>query len=154
MRRAWVAWLGGTVVLLAGCGSGGGGPISPACTDDTAVIVKALGRAPAAVTLPDGTRLADCISRGTSDADLQSVGLAFHTVAEDLRVRAREGGDAGAATGLGYLIGATRKGAAHTNGVMAELQRRVELVGGRLETESPGIAAAVERGLAAGEKLG
>lgn len=148
-----MAALGSTVVLLTACGPGAT-PISPACTDDTGPIVRALTRAPAAVTLRDGSLLSTCVSNGTDDAELQSVGLAFHTVAEGLRERAQRHHDAAAAVQLGYLIGATRRGARHTAGVMAELQRRIELVGGRLQSEEPSLAAAVDRGVAAGERLG
>jgi len=137
---------------MTGCGEQPT-PISAACTQD-APVVTALAQAPGAVALPGGARLSQCISSGTQEADLLSVGMTFHGVAEQLRARAREDDDAAAAVQLGYLIGATRRGAARTQGVMAELQRRVELVGGRLQDEAPARAADVQRGLAAGEKRG
>jgi hypothetical protein len=62
--------------------------------------------------------------------------------------------DGAAAVQLGDLSVATRRGARHTAGAMAELQRRIELVGGRLQSEEPALAPAVDRGLAAGEKRG
>ncbi|MCW3013611.1 MAG: hypothetical protein JWO02_703 [Solirubrobacterales bacterium] len=145
--------MGTTVLVATGCGTGAT-PISPGCVENEEAVVKALQRAPGAVTLVDGFRLSQCISEGTDEAELQNVGIVFHRVAEELRVRARERHDSAAAVQLGYLIGATRRGARHTNGVMAELQRRVELVGGRLQDEAPARAADVQRGLAAGEKLG
>lgn len=136
-------------VVVAGCGSGKAA-VSPACSAGATVIEKALAAAPAAVALPDGTTLSKCISSGTGDADLQNVGIVFFTVAEKLGDRARAGG-AGAALQLGYLIGATRRGAAKTNGIMAELQRRVELVGSRLgQSQQP----ALQRGRTAGEATG
>lgn len=140
-------------MLLSGCGPGET-PISVGCTAGPRPVASALAKAPRPVTLNDGFALSRCISDGTDDAELQAVGTVFHQVAEDLRVRAREGNDTAAAVQLGYLIGATRRGAKHTNGVMAELQRRVELVGGRLQSEAPALADAVDRGLAAGEKAG
>ena len=137
---------------MTGCGEQAT-PISAACTQD-APVVTALAQAPGAVALPGGARLSQCISGGTQEADLLSVGMTFHGIAENLRVRAREGDDAAAAVQLGYLIGATRRGAARTQGVMAELQRRVELVGGRLQDEAPARAGDVQRGLQAGERRG
>lgn len=153
MRRTWVATLGCAALVLAGCGPGET-PISAGCTEDIAPVIRALQQAPGAVALVDGSRLSTCISDGTEEAELQNVGIMFHRAAEDLRVTAREQMDHAAAVELGYLIGATRRGAKHTNGVMAELQRRVELVGGRLQTEAPALAADVDRGLTAGEKTG
>jgi hypothetical protein len=153
MWRSWVAAMGTTVLVATGCGPGPT-PISPGCVENEKLVVKALQRAPGAVTLADGFRLSQCISDGTDEAELQNVGIVFHRVAENLRIRARERGDSAAAVQLGYLIGATRRGAKRTNGVMAELQRRLELVGGRLQDEAPARAAGVQRGLAAGERLG
>jgi hypothetical protein len=154
MRRSVVAAAVAAAAMPAsGCGEQAT-PISPGCTGDAGPVMAALAKAPAAVTLVDGTRLSTCISNGTDEAELQDVGITFHRVAEGLRVKAREGDDTAAAVQLGYLVGATRRGAARTNGVMAELQRRVELVGGRLQDEAPALAADVQRGLVAGEKLG
>ncbi|MCW3038105.1 MAG: hypothetical protein JWM31_10, partial [Solirubrobacterales bacterium] len=132
MRHPWTAAVGSVAVLLSGCGPGPT-PISPGCTGEKAPIRTALKRAPGAVTLVDGSRLSTCVENGLDDAELQDVGIVFHQIAEELRQTARERHDAAAAVQLGYLIGATRRGAAHTGGVMSELQRRVELVGGRLQ---------------------
>jgi hypothetical protein len=58
-----------------------------------------------------------------------------------------------AAIRLGYLIGATRRGAERTNGIHAELVRRLEQSVG---VDGPPAArrAAFERGLAAGARTG
>lgn len=153
MARGRVIALGGALALLAGCGPGAT-PVPAGCTDDQQQVLTALRAAPGPVALTGGFRLSRCISDGTDEAELESVGLVFHQVAERLRVTAREGQDGAAAVQLGYLIGATRRGAKHTNGVMAELQRRIELVGGRLQSDDPRLAADVTRGLAAGERTG
>jgi hypothetical protein len=138
---------------LAACGADPPPPVPGACTDRPETIVTALRTAPAPVRLAGGTRLSRCISDSDSDAELQNVGLAFHQVAELLRVRARVG-DRLAAVALGYLVGATRVGARRTAGVMAELTRRVELVAGRLVQDEPRLNAAVDRGLRAGAVTG
>jgi hypothetical protein len=139
-------------LLLAGCGDDGKS-VSPACTQGAAVIETALRGAPDKVALLDRTHLSECISNGTSDADLENVGQVFFTVAEHLGDRALTG-DPGAALQLGYLVGATVRGARKTNGVMAELQRRIELVGSRVASRKPAMAGALARGRSAGEARG
>ncbi len=140
-------------LVAAGCGSAGSGELALGCTD-RAQVERSLAKAPATVRLTSGTLLSDCMGPTISDADLQSVGLVYHEVAEALRVRATAG-DSAAATQLGYLVGATAKGSAGTNGVMAELDRRVSLVGGRfVDDAAPAQQAALERGLAAGTARG
>jgi hypothetical protein len=152
MRRSGILALGCAAGLaIAGCGSDDP-VVSPACTDSPAAVQVALRSAPGQVRLADGTSLSKCISAATDDADLQNVGIAFHLTAEKL-------GDAAtvankAALQLGYLIGAMRRGAAKTNGVLAELQRRIELVGSRVQERVPALRAALEKGRAAGEASG
>lgn len=151
MGRLVVA-VGCAAVAAAGCGPGET-PLAPGCTEGVDAIVAALATAPAAVTLSDGTKLSRCVADGQDDAELQSVGVVFHRAAERLRERALS--DPAAAVQLGYLVGATRRGAEMTNGVMAELVRRVELVAGRLSDDAPPpIDAAIQRGLRAGEATG
>jgi hypothetical protein len=154
MRRALALTCVATLaVAVSGCTSDKP-PVSDSCTASTDAIEQALGRAPARVTLRDGTPLSACIHDAENDADLQSVGIVFSQAAERLRVRA-QAGDLRAAAGVGYVAGAVRRGAHGTMGVAAELQRRVELVAGRLEDDAPPrVDAAVERGLRAGEQHG
>lgn len=139
---------------LAACG-GGDGP-DPACIASAGAIERALGRAPDPVTLGSGTRLSDCVARATSDADLQNTGLLLTRVADDLAVRA-QGGDAQAALALGYLVGATRRGAAGTNGIHAELRRRMESAARPIAdgpAAGPTVTRALARGMRAGEATG
>ena len=154
MRRRLAA-IGCTAgALLGGCGGTSKPPLAEGCTGDRALIAKALATAPGAVALPDGTPLSRCIADGTSDADLQNVGILFSGVADDLGARVREG-DRAAAVQLGFLIGATRRGAQRTNGVMSELVRRIQLVGDRLTDETPPATVRdIERGQAAGQARG
>jgi hypothetical protein len=138
------------------CGGADPAPQDPACIASPRAIEQALGRAPAPVTVGSGTKLSDCVARARSDADLQNTGLVLTRVADDLAVRAQRG-DAEAALGLGYLVGAARRGAAHTNGVHAELQHRMESAARPLSDEaarSPTISRALARGLRAGEATG
>ena len=140
----------------AACGGGDPPRQDPACIASAQAIERALGRAPGPVTLGSGTRLSDCVAHARSDADLQNTGLVLTRVADDLSVRAARG-DTGAALRLGYLVGAARRGAAHTNGIHAELQHRMESAARPLSEEaghSPTITRALARGLRAGEATG
>ena len=137
----------------AACGGQAPTPLAAGCTASPEGIIKVLGTAPKAVVLEDGSPLSRCVADGTDDGELQTVGIAFSNAAERLRATART--DADAALQLGYLAGVTRKGAARTNGVMAELVRRIEIVAGRTADDaSPAARRALERGLEAGASVG
>jgi hypothetical protein len=141
-------------LAAAGCGGSDPAPVDAACMASPDAIERALARAPGPVALPSGTRLSECVAGARSDADLQNTGLVLTRAADDLADRAQRG-DAAAAVGLGYLVGAARRGAARTNGIHAELARRLEsaarvLAGGG----GPGVAGALQRGLRAGEANG
>ncbi len=157
-RRVVLALFSCAALALPGCGGSDDAILSAGCTEDDGAVVAALERAPGDVTLPDGTRLSQCVANGMDDADLQNIGITYHRAAERLRGRAEDGSGAAAeeaALQLGYLVGATRRGASGPNGVMAELQRRIENVAGRYTDEaSPAGRSALERGLEAGERLG
>ena len=137
-------------LLLTACGAKEA-PLDGACLESADAIERALQRAPAPVTLRTGTPLSRCVSQARSDADLQSAGIVLTRAADDLADGAKAG-DARAAVRLGYLIGAARRGAARTAGIHAELQRRLERAGAYLD--APRVAAALARGLRAGERTG
>jgi hypothetical protein len=141
-------------LMAAGCGAGDPPPVDAACTASPGAIERALARAPAPVTLGSGTRLSECIADARSDADVQNAGVVFTRAADHLAARAQRG-DAGAALDLGYLVGAARRGAARTNGIHAELARRVESAA-RVLADGGGadVAGALQRGLRAGEATG
>jgi hypothetical protein len=143
------------LAALAAAGGGGCGsesrPFPPACAARPAAVAHALRTAPATVRLGDGTRLSTCVERATSDAELQSVGLALTPAAEALAERARSSDVA--ALRLGYLVGAARRGARRTPGVQAELVRRLEQAMG-LDGPPPARRPAYRRGVAAGEARG
>lgn len=157
-RRSSRAGLGIAVALLGGgCGSSSG-PLPPACLTVPTAVERALRAAPGPVTLSDGTRLSDCVARASADSDLQAVGGAFSGAADDLAgAIARSAPDTARdrtnALRLGYLVGATRRGARHSQGIAAELVRRVEQSAGSVAT-TPAVAAAVHAGLVAGQTSG
>jgi hypothetical protein len=141
-----------TVVTLAACG-GHADPLDQACIDSPHAIERALTRAPAPVTLPTGTRLSTCVTDARSDADLQSAGLVLTRAADDLAEAAGRG-DTAAAVRLGYLVGAVRRGARRTEGIHAQLQRRIERTTAYLDDAGRPVALAVARGRRAGEANG
>jgi hypothetical protein len=139
-------------VASAGCGAEDPPPLDAACTTSAETIERALSRAPAPVTLASGTRLSECVSHARTDAQLQNAGAVLTRAADDLALRAQHG-DQQAAVGLGYLVGAARRGAKHTAGIHAELARRVES-SARALAERGDVASALQRGVRAGEASG
>jgi hypothetical protein len=148
---AWVLVLLVAAALVA-CGSDER-PLDDACLESPRAIERALARAPAPVTLAGGTRLSECVANARSDSDLQNAGTVLTRAADDL-AGAATGGDAVAAVRLGYLVGATRRGARKTAGIHAELRRRIERAAAHLDEAGARVAAAVARGLRAGEATG
>lgn len=140
------------VALLAcGCGSGGAS-VPAACTQDAAIVARAITAAPRTVRLPDGSRLSDCLRHATSDADLTNVGSVLVDAAG--RVEARDGRGTRGALELGYLAGAVEQGAKHTGGVASELVDRMGRFMGDATDLPPRARAAFARGLAAGRARG
>ena len=139
-------------LVLAGCGSREE-TSPPACVEpDPAPVALALQRAPAAVTLADGSSLSTCVRLlAHTDSDLQTLAGRLMRVADDLRMQAQT--DPGAALRLGYLVGAVRRGAAQTPGLAFNLARRIEQLavldgGGARSREELG------RGIRLGEAAG
>jgi hypothetical protein len=137
-------------VALSACGSGGGLP-DPCRAMTVADVLHALRHAPGQVALADGTRLSTCVQRATGDADLQTVGATL-TAAADRLARGMARSDA-AALQLGYLMGATERGAARTPGVQAELSARMGQAAG-FDGGPRARRAALLRGRAAGRRGG
>lgn len=138
--------------IAAGCGSEEDPLVSTACTEAPATITRALQTAPEQVELADGTTLSGCFEAARDAAELQNVGVTMAGAAEDLEAKALDG-DATAALQLGYLVGAARKGSVRTVAYSAELVRRLER-SASVEDGGPAVAAALERGLEAGEQRG
>jgi hypothetical protein len=142
--RAWPA-IACLLPVLAGCGSSAKLPAG--CNQGPDAIVKALGKAPAAVAI-DGTPISGCFTRNASSDNVQIVGTNLLGAAEQLGDRARAG-DPKAALQLGYLIGAAQRGS-RRNGLGDELVRRLDAE----TTVAATGQAAYARGLRAGEAGG
>jgi hypothetical protein len=108
--------------LAVGCGNDEH-RVPVACLDGN--LSKALASAPNEVRV-DGTRLSDCFTRAANPAEIQQVGAVFIAATAELAATARSKPHSPAALQLGYLIGAVRHGAAHTQGIHYETRRRVE----------------------------
>lgn len=138
--------LGVLAVAAPGCGEERP-RIALECQAGAAAVQRALTPAPAVVRLPGGTPLSQCVANSVTDADLQNTGALFTDVAGRL-AREVPRSDA-AAVRLGYLVGATERGARHTNGVGAELVNRMNGALG-LSGGGPARREAFVRGRAAG----
>jgi hypothetical protein len=140
--------LAAAVAAAPGCGDERP-PLSTLCTQGERPIAQALRRAPGPVALPDGTRLSQCVANARGAGDLQSFGVVVTRLADRLADRADD--DPGAAVRLGYLIGAAERGAAHSEGIHAELVHRLQVTARRLPA---GAQTPLERGRRAGERDG
>jgi hypothetical protein len=134
VRRATI--LAALTLLAAGCGSDKSEALPRACTEGPGAIVKALAAAPRAVTV-DGTPISRCFNVDASGDDIQIVGTNLLAAAQQLA-------DSGRALELGYLIGASERGAKR-NGLGAEIVRRLEQ-----ESSAVGARDDYQRGLRAG----
>ena len=145
MRRPSGSLAAAAALVAAGCGGAGGETLPLGCQEGPDAIVAALRAAPEPVTLADGTPLSACVSAAAgSDADLQSVGLTLSSAAERLVAD-------GDAVGVGYLVGAARRGSEATAGIALELVRRLE--SSARQVTGPDRAA-LREGLRAGEASG
>jgi hypothetical protein len=110
--------------LLAGCGSTDTStPV--ACLEGEATYLRALRDAPGRVTLDGETPISGCLVENQAGGELASVGTAMVAAATKLNAEARAepGGDANLQ--LGYLLGAAGRGASQSDGIHAELVRRL-----------------------------
>ncbi len=137
-------------VGAAGCGTEDPPRMPLACTQDTAAITRALAAAPGDVRLPDGSLLSTCVTAARTDGQLASLGLLLTGIAEDLGARARDERDPVLARRLGYLAGAVQRGSDRTNGLQAELARRVGRAAIKLEGAGQDLQDALVQGTRAG----
>ncbi|HEY0390920.1 MAG TPA: hypothetical protein VGC63_04340 [Solirubrobacterales bacterium] len=122
--RKWIAILAGSLLALAGCGEPGDSTPA-ACLDGTGAYLEALADAPGVVKLRGETTISECLAENQQAGDLATVGAALVAATTKLNAesRAKPGGDANLQ--LGYLLGAAERGARGTNGIHAELIRRL-----------------------------
>jgi hypothetical protein len=154
--RARIALTLVAVLGAAGCGeTDDSTPV--ACLEGTGTYVEALGDAPGVVRLNGETLISECLAENQQAGDLASVGTAMVAAATRLNAeaRAKPGGDANLQ--LGYLLGAAERGAEHTDGIHAELIRRLSTAA-RYSPDNrplpPAFLHAYREGFDAGEARG
>jgi hypothetical protein len=117
-----IACLAATIV--AGCG-GKDSSTPVACLEGPNTYMRALEAAPGEVKLAGESPIGDCLAENQQGGDLATVGGTMVAPATKLNAEARgePGGDA--ALRLGYLLGAAQRGAERSEGIHADLIRRL-----------------------------
>lgn len=126
MRFPWLPIaLAGLAVAAAGCGNQKDDSTPIACLEGTSAYLAALRAAPGAVMVGGETPIGDCLAENQQAGDLATVGEALveTTTKLNAEARAEPGGDANLQ--LGYLLGAAEAGAEKTEGIHADLIRRL-----------------------------
>jgi hypothetical protein len=125
MRRArLIALLAPIALLAAGCGSPD--DATPfACLDGAGAYLGALDDAPGQVKLSGEVPISECLAVNQTGGDLATVGTAMLTAATKLNAEARAAPGDAANLQLGFLLGAAERGAERTEGIHAELIRRL-----------------------------
>jgi hypothetical protein len=145
--------------LLAGCGGGAHKDehAPAACREGEATFLDALKAAPGEVLLAGEAPISDCLIVGAEEGELADLGEGALAAATKLSSEARAEPGGKAAVELGYLLGAIARGSADTEGVHAELLRRLTVAARYApdgEPLSPQFLAAYEKGFAAGRSHG
>ncbi|HET7509342.1 MAG TPA: hypothetical protein VFJ65_03755 [Solirubrobacterales bacterium] len=124
MRFAAILALACLALAAFGCGSQNDStPV--ACLEGAGAYEKALREAPGEVLLGGETPISDCLVSNQSGGDLARVGEAMVETATTLNSKAREEDGGQAAVELGYLLGAAQRGAESSEGIHADLVRRL-----------------------------
>ena len=122
--RVRIAIAVSAVAILAGCGSTDGStPV--ACLEGAGPYLRALEDAPGEVRLQGETPISSCLAKNQAGGALASVGTAMVAAATELNAKARDDLGGAANVQLGYLLGAAQRGADGTQGIHAELIRRL-----------------------------
>jgi hypothetical protein len=142
--------------ILAGCG-GQDDSTPVACLAGPSTYLNALATAPSEVRLGGETSISACLAPNQQGGDLATVGAALVAAATKLNAaaRAEPGGDANLR--LGYLLGAAQRGAEHSEGIHADLLRRLTVAAryapGR-QPLPPSFLVTYRRGFDAGHAQG
>jgi len=124
VRRVFVIAMAVLGMLAAGCG-GPDDSTPVACLEGAGAYLRALERAPGEVRLEGETPISGCLAENQAGGDLAAVGTAMVTAATRLNAAARAAPGGAANVQLGYLLGAAERGAERTQGIHAELVRRL-----------------------------
>lgn len=110
--------------VLPACGSTDSSTPA-ACLEGSGSYLRALRTAPGEVTLAGETPISDCLAEHQEGGALATVGTAMLAAATKLNAEARAEPGGEANLRLGYLLGAAERGAEETDGIHAELIRRL-----------------------------
>lgn len=142
MRTATTAVISCLLIALVASGCGQPSDTTPvACLEGEGAYLKALNAAPGEVKLRGDALISECLAENQKAGDLATVGTALVAAATKLNAEARAepGGDANLQ--LGYLLGAAERGASQTDGIHAELIRRLTSAAGYSPDNRPPSAA-------------
>lgn len=140
------------LALVIGCGSSDDStPV--ACLEGPDAYQQALKAAPGEVLLGDETLISECLTRNQSSGDIAQVGEAMIETATELNAEARDEPGGAANLQLGYLIGAAARGAQESEGIHANLMRRL-LVSARFAPDKQTPPPAYLRTLGKGARAG
>lgn len=124
MRVRVVAMVACLVAVVAGCGDQDDStPV--ACLEGAGIYEQALAEAPDEVLLEGETPISGCLTRNQTGGDLARVGEAMIEAAAALNAEARAEPGGAANLQLGYLLGAAERGAGESEGIHADLVRRL-----------------------------
>jgi hypothetical protein len=126
VRPAGLFALAAVLIAFGGCGATDTSTPA-ACLEGPAAYLRALRTAPGQVTLSDGTAISGCLVENQEPGDLATVGSAMLAAATTLNAAARHDPGGAANLRLGYLLGAAQRGAEGSNGIHAELVRRLSV---------------------------
>lgn len=130
-------------ILVAGCGKQDDStPV--ACLEGSAVYLDALDAAPGEVRLNGETPISDCLAENQQGGDLSNVGAALVEAATELNAEARADPGGDASLRLGYLTGAAQRGADASEGIHADLIRRLAVAARYVPGRRPLPAAFLE----------
>jgi len=151
-RLAAIAAFAGGLLGVAGCG-GPSDSTPVACLEGTTAYLRALERAPGEVRLQGETPISACLVENQKGGDLATVGAAMVTAATKLNAEARARPGGAANVRLGYLLGAAERGADGTEGIHAELIRRL-VAAARYSPDGRPLPAAFYRAYRSGYAAG
>jgi hypothetical protein len=124
MRSSLATLLCLSLLIAVGCGKGEEATPT-ACLGGPKAFERALAAAPGMVELEGETPIGDCLTEAQSGGEIAQVGEAMVLAATNLNARARAEAGGDAAMQLGYLIGAAERGSRDTEGIHADLVRRL-----------------------------
>jgi hypothetical protein len=125
MRRLRPIALFVALALFAASCGGPDDTTPVACLAGAPAYLRALEAAPGEVELAGSTPISDCFAENQTGGDLATVGTTMLRAATELNAEARAEPGGAANLELGYLLGAARRGADRTEGIHAELIRRL-----------------------------